>query len=277
MSWEILKERAEPYKKIRNTFRYILGSIHDFDPAKDAVKDLLDVDRWALAELGGLIKRVTQHYENYQFFRACQDLHQFCNVEMSAVYFDILKDRLYTSGKNSRERRSGQTVLHEILVALVKMFAPILAHTTEEVWGYLPSKEAESVHLALWPAPPAAEKDPKWDRIFKVRTEVQRELEKLRVGGTIGKSLEAKVTVHSADAETRKALQSVDLTSVLIVSEAVVAGAPVGAESAELKGLSVKVEKSTYPKCERCWNLRPDVGRNAAHPSLCARCVAALG
>jgi isoleucyl-tRNA synthetase len=277
MSWDILQERAEPYKKIRNTFRYILGSINDFDPKKDAVKDLLDVDRWALAELGGLIQRVTQHFENYQFFRAFQDLFQFCNVEMSAVYFDVLKDRLYTSGPASRERRSAQTALHEILIALVKMFAPILVHTTEEVWGYLPAKETESVHLSLWPKPPAIEKDPKWDRIFKVRTEVQRELEKLRVGGAIGKSLEAKVTVHCSDAETQKALKSVDLTSVLIVSEAVVADAAVGAESAELKGLSVKVEKSTYPKCERCWNLRADVGKNPKHPTLCARCSSVVG
>src|SRR6185436_6211916 len=174
MSWEILKERAEPYKKIRNTFRYILGAIHDFDPSKDAVKDLLDVDRWALAELAALEKRVTQHYENYQFFRAYQELYQFCNVEMSAVYFDVLKDRLYTSGKNSRERRSGQTVLHQILVALTKMFAPMICHTAEEVWGYLPARETESVHLSAWPEPPAVEKDPKWERIFEVRAEVQR-------------------------------------------------------------------------------------------------------
>jgi isoleucyl-tRNA synthetase len=167
-------------------------------------------------------------------------------------------------------------VLHEILVALVKMFAPILAHTTEEVWGYLPRKDAESVHLSLWPEPTGGEKDAKWDRIFKVRTEVQRELEKLRVAGSIGKSLEAKVTLHSADAETQRALQSVDLTSVLIVSEAVVAPGAVGAESADVKGLSVKVEKSTHPKCDRCWNLRADVGRDAAHPALCGRCVAVL-
>jgi isoleucyl-tRNA synthetase len=270
MSWEILKERAEPYKKIRNTFRYILGSIHDFDPAKDAVQDLLDIDRWALAELSGLIKRVTQHYENYQFFRAYQEMYQFCNVEMSAIYFDILKDRLYTSGKNSRERRSGQTVLHQILVALTKMFAPMICHTAEEVWGYLPSKETESVHLAKWPEPPAVEKDPKWDRIFEIRTEVQRELEKLRGAGTIGKSLEARVKLSVADAETRQALNSVDLTSVLIVSEAVV-------ENGTADALKIHVEKSTHPKCDRCWNLRADVGKNAAHPTLCGRCVAVFG
>ena len=240
------------------------------------MKDLLDIDRWALSALGALIKRVTQHYENYQFFRAYQEMYQFCNVEMSALYFDILKDRLYTSGRTSRERRSGQTVLNEVLVALVKMFAPMICHTAEEVWGYLPKRETESVHLSRWPEPPAVEKDPKWDRIFKVRAEVQRELEKLRAAGAIGKSLEAKVTLHSTDAETQKALKAVDLTSVLIVSEAVVADAAVGAESADLKGLSVKVEKSTHPKCDRCWNLRADVGREPAHPTLCGRCVAVL-
>jgi isoleucyl-tRNA synthetase len=203
-------------------------------------------------------------------------MYQFCNVEMSAVYFDILKDRLYCSGRTSRERRSAQTALHEILVALVKMFAPMLCHTAEEVWGYLPKKETDSVHLALWPQAPAVEKDPKWDRVFKVRTEVQRELEKLRNAGSIGKSLEAKVTLHSSDAETQKALTSVDLTSVLIVSEVIVAAGAVGAESADVKGLSVKVEKSTHPKCERCWNLREDVGRDASHPTLCGRCAVVI-
>jgi isoleucyl-tRNA synthetase len=276
MSWEILKERAEPYKKIRNTFRYLLGSLSDYDAARDGVKDLLEVDRWALAELGDLVRRVTRHYENYEFFRAYQDLYQFCVVEMSSLYFDILKDRLYTSGKDSRERRSGQTVLHEILVALVKMFAPMLCHTAEEIWGYLPVKETESVHLAKWPEPGKVEKEARWDRIFKVRADVLRELEKLRAAGMIGKSLEAKVLLHSSDPETQKALKEVDLTSVLIVSELGVADAPVGSESAEVKGLSVKVEKSTHPKCDRCWNLRADVGRSTAHPTLCGRCVAVL-
>jgi isoleucyl-tRNA synthetase len=277
LSWEILKERAEPYKKIRNTIKNILGNLYDFDPAKDRVQDLVDIDRWALAELAGLIKRVTAHYENYQFFRAYQDLYQFCVVELSAVYFDIIKDRLYTSAPNSRERRSGQTVLYEILAALIKMLAPMICHTSEEMWGYLKGRETESVHLALWPVPAAVEKDPKWDRLFKIRAEVQRELEKLRQAGTIGKSLEARVVVHSADAEVQKALQSTDLPSLFIVSEVEVAAAPVGPESAELKGLSVKAGKSALPKCERCWNCRADVGRAPAHPTLCGRCVTALG
>jgi isoleucyl-tRNA synthetase len=277
ISWDILKERAEPYKKIRNTFRYMLGSIGDFDPRKDTVSDLLEIDRWALLELQALIHRVTQHYENYQFFRAYQDLYQFCVVEMSSLYFDVLKDRLYTSGRTSRERRSGQTALHRILVALVKMFAPILCHTAEEVWGYLPARDEGSVHLALWPKAEEGAADPKWERLLRVRAEVLRDLEKLRAGGVIGKSLEAKVAVHSADPEIQKALRSTDLTELFIVSEATVADAPLGQECADLKGLSIRVEKSSYPKCERCWNLRSDVGRSQAHPALCGRCVAVLG
>ncbi len=277
ISWEILKERAEPYKKIRNTFRYILGSLSDFDPKKDRVTDLLDIDRWALAELGALIRRVTKHYEDYAFFRSTQELYQFCVVEMSSFYFDILKDRLYTSGRTSRERRSGQTALHDILVALVKMFAPVLCHTTEEVWGYLPAKEAESVHLALWPEAKGDAPDPKWAQLLKARSEVYREMEKLRGAGGIGKSLEAKVTLHASDAGLQKLLKEADLRSLLIVSEAVVSDAPVGAESAELKGFSVRVEKSLHPKCDRCWNLRADVGRSLAHPTLCGRCVAVVG
>jgi len=276
MSWEILKERAEPYKKIRNTLRNILGNTSDFDPAKDKVADLLDVDRWALAELAGLIQRVTQHYENYQFFRAYQDLYQFCVVELSAIYFDVIKDRLYTSARASKERRSAQTVMHEILVALVKMLAPMICHTTEEIWGYLKGTEAESVHLATWPVAPAVQKDPKWDRIFRVRTEVQRELEKLRAAGTIGKSLEAKVTLHAADPDLQKALQSTDLPAILIVSEVDVAPSPVGPESADVKGLSIRAEKCGHPKCERCWAQRKDVGGHSGHPTLCGRCVAAL-
>jgi len=276
LSWEILKERAEPYKKIRNSIKNILGNLYDFDPAKDRVADLEDIDRWAMAELTGLIQRVTQHYENYQFFRAYQDLYQFCVVELSAIYFDVIKDRLYASPRTSRERRSCQTAMYDILVALTKMLAPMICHTTEEIWGYLPGRDAESVHLARWPEPGPWVKDPNWERLFKVRTEVQRELEKLRAEKTIGKSLEAKVRVHAADPELLKALQSTDLRAFFIVSEVEIAAAPVGPESTDLKGLSIRAEKCGLPKCERCWNLRKDVGTNAAHPTLCGRCIAAL-
>ncbi len=277
MSWEILKERAEPYKKIRNTLRYLHSLLYDFDPAKDRVEELLDLDRWATGALGTLVRKVTRHFEDYEFFRATQELYQFCVVQMSAVYCDLLKDRLYASKPASRERRSGQTAVYDILVALTKMLAPVLCHTAEEIWELIPGREAPSVHLAAWPRPPEGEADPKWDRVWKARAEVMRELEKLRASKTIGKSLEARVSVHSSDPETGKALRSVDLSEVFMVSEALLADAPVGPECPELKGLSVRVEKSPHPKCERCWNLRPDVGRDAARPDLCGRCAAALG
>ncbi|HYE99279.1 MAG TPA: isoleucine--tRNA ligase, partial [Planctomycetota bacterium] len=251
MSWEILKERAEPYKKIRNTVRWILGMLHDFDPAKHRATRFEDVDRWARAALAGLVRRVTAHYEKYEFFRAYQELHQFCVVELSALYFDIVKDRLYTSRPDAPERRSGQTALYDILVALTKMFAPMLCHTTEEIWGYLPGRETASVHLALWPEPSDESPDPKWERLWKVREEVYRDLEKLRAAKTVGKSLEARVTLHAADPELLQALRSTNLAEILIVSEVVLADSPVGPETA-VKGLTVKVEKSPHPKCERC-------------------------
>ena len=276
ISWEILKGRAEPYKKIRNTFRILLGNLFDFDPARDRVRDLRDVDRWALDELGALVRRVTKHFEDYAFFRAYQELYQFCVVEISSVYIDLLKDRLYTRAKDSPERRSAQTALYEILQTLVRLFAPILCHTAEEVWGHLPGRESESVHLARWPEAPPGGPDPRWTRIWKVRAEVYRELEKLRASGAIGKSLEARVTLHSSDAETQKALRSADLEEILIVSEASVSDAPAGSESADLKGLWILAEPSKHPKCGRCWARRPEVGSNAAHPALCARCVSAV-
>jgi isoleucyl-tRNA synthetase len=276
MSWEILKERAEPYKKIRNTLRYLHSLLHDFDPAKDRVADLLDLDRWAMSALGDLVRSVTKSFEDYQFFRAYQDLYQFCVVRMSAVYCDLLKDRLYASKPASRERRSGQTAVYDILVALTKMLAPILCHTAEEMWGYLKGRESESVHLAAWPEAPEGEADPKWERVWKARAEVQRELEKLRAAKTIGKSLEARVALHSSDPETQKALRSTDLVEAFMVSEAAVADAPLGPECADLKGLSLKVERSPHPKCERCWNLRPDVGRSPADPALCLRCASVI-
>jgi isoleucyl-tRNA synthetase len=276
ISWEILKARAEPYRKIRNTFRYLLGSLHDFDPAKDRAAELLDIDAWALSELDGLIQRVTRHFDRYEFFRAYQELYRFSVVEMSALYFDIIKDRLYTFPRASHGRRSAQTALHAILSALARMWAPILCHTAEEVWDHLPGKEDASVHLARWPEPSGVQPDPKWALLRAVREEVLRELEKLRAADTIGKSLEARVELHTTDPETEKALRSTDLAAIFIVSEAVVAPAPVGPETPGLKGLSVKAERSPHPKCARCWNLRADVGADARHPEICGRCAEAV-
>ncbi len=278
-SWEILKERAEPYKKIRNTFRYLLGSLHDFDPSLHRVDTvrMRDVDRWILHELTRLVEDTEKHYAGYRFHLVYQRVYEFCVVTLSALYFDIVKDRLYTAAPNSVERRSAQTALYELLQALVRILAPVLVHTSEEVWDFLPgAKEAESVHLALWPKP-----GPEWRndelasrfaRLLEVRSEVNRSLEKLRAEGTIGKSLQARVVVHSEDGALQSALRSTDLGEILIVSEATVSDAPLGSNG-ELKGFSVRAEKSPHAKCERCWGHREDVGKSADHPNLCGRCV----
>jgi len=280
-SKEILQGRADPYKKIRNTFRYMLGNLHGFDPKRDRLDapELLEVDAWALANLATVLADVTKHYDEYAFFQAYHRLYNFCVVDLSAVYFDILKDRLYTFAATSRERRSAQTALYSIAAALVRMFAPILAHTCEEVWDFLPgAKEAaESVHLSNWPTLPLPDATliAKYRKVFEVRDEVNRALEKLRAAGEIGKSLEARVDLHSEDAELQAALTGVDREAIFIVSEAFVMPQPVG-DATALKGLTVRARKSAHQKCERCWALRPTVGQNPAHPTLCARCVTAV-
>jgi isoleucyl-tRNA synthetase len=257
-----LQKTADPYKKIRNTFRYLLGNTSDFDPAKDAVpySKMTALDRWALAELAELVDSVGKFYDRYEFFRAMQKLHEFCVVTMSATYFDMLKDRLYTSARGSLERRSAQTALREILVVLLTRYAPVLVHTCEEAWGHLSPKPAESVHLAVWAPPPAewrnAELFARFQKLLELRGEVNKSLEKLRAAGTIGKSLEASVTVTGT-------LEGIDAEEFFIVSEV-------------KSGAAIDAGKSPHPKCARCWNLRPTVGSDPKHPELCGRCVKAL-
>jgi isoleucyl-tRNA synthetase len=273
-SKEILESKRDPYMKIRNTFRYLLGNLSDFDPVKDAVAHdkLPELDRWALHELQVLVEGVTADFEKYSFFNAMQKLHLFCVTTMSAVYFDILKDRLYCDAKAGQSRRAAQTVLQSCLHVLVRLVAPVLAHTAEEIWGFVPGKDKASVHLARWPKVKAEWKNDalgaKYAKLGAARVEVNRALEALRVKKEIGKSIEAAVTVHSTDAEVQKALQSADLESFLLVGTAKVAASPVGAESAELKGFSVKAEKSANAKCERCW-----ASRESVRDGLCTRCA----
>jgi len=276
MSWEILRQREEPYRKIRNTFRYMLGSLSDFDPAVHRVPRarMREIDRWILHELRALVEDCEKFHMEYRFHQAYQRLYEFCVVTLSALYFDIIKERLYTAGKDSLERRSAQTAVYELLQGLVRLFAPVLVHTCEEVWDHLPgAKTEESVHLASWPRPPAEWKDEglaaKFRRLLHVREEVNRHLEKLRADGTIGKSLQARIALQTSDADLRRALGETDLPEFFIVSEVTVA------DSAH--GLVVGAEKSPHPKCERCWNQRADVGSSSEHPSLCRRCAQVVG
>ncbi len=284
----ILKQITEAYRKIRNTCRYLLGNLYDFDSEKDAVayRDLLEIDQWALLKLHQLIKKVTEAYENYEFHTVHHNIHNFCAVDMSAFYLDIIKDRVYTSPADSLERKSAQTVMYEIITALVKMLTPILAFTTEEIWQYLPHKEEEvTVQVAGWPAFNEgylnAELEERWNKILAVREFVAKPLEEARQRKFIGHSLDARVNLF-ANQEWYEFLASKqdELASLFITSSvALKHDEQVPQEaftSEELPGLAVVVEKAPGEKCERCWIYSETVGQDEQQPTLCHRCATVL-
>ena len=284
VSRELIAKLSDAYRRIRNTFRYLLGNIHDFDPANDAVPDdaLLEIDRWALAELARLVADVTRAYENYQFHRVYHLVHNFCVVEMSSFYLDILKDRLYCDAKSSPSRRAAQTVLHRILAALVRLLAPIMVHTCEEVWRMVPgNKGAESVHLALWPSVDEKYIDDalaaRWERMICVRDEVMKSLEALRASKVIGGSLEAGVTLFTEDDELFNFVKSfeADLPTIFITSDAkvVLGSSPDAVQSSDIPALHVEAKPSEFAKCKRCWNFRISVGSIPGREDLCDRCA----
>jgi isoleucyl-tRNA synthetase len=247
--------------------------------------DLLEIDRWALAELARLTDEVTRAYESYSFHRVYHLVHNFCVVEMSSFYLDILKDRLYCEGRDSRERRAAQTVLQRILTTLVRLLAPVLVNTSEEVWALLGAgKTTLSVHLAPWPEVDEAHVDDalaaRWERMISVRGQVLKSLEGLRAAKVIGSSLEAAVTLYTEDEELYRFVKSFekDLTTIFITSEASIelGQSSDAVQSTEIPALHVHAVPSKHAKCKRCWNLRPTVGAIAAHPDLCGRCAKAV-
>jgi len=286
VSEEIIKGASEPYIKIRNTFRFLLGNLWDFDPSKNAIRyeNLREVDKWALMKEAQLISGVTRDFENFEFFKAYHKMLQFCVEEMSALYFAILKDRLYTYNKDSIARRSAQTVLYEILVTITKMFAPIIPHTAEEVWGHIRSKDptaCETICLARWPLLNEKYLNPdlreKFSKLFAVRDEVYKELEKLRAKKVIGSFSSARVELNSSDPRLQELLKTneKDLPELFITSDVFVREEkPADAVEMEfIKGLFISVKKSPHQKCQRCWNYRDSVGKNEKFPTLCERCV----
>ncbi len=287
VSPKLIEDRREPYMKVRNTLRFLLGNLFDFDPAKHSASKgaLREVDLWALSRLQGVIAEVTQAYEDFEFYRVYHLLHNFCTVDVSAFYLDVLKDRLYTLSADDKSRRAAQTVLHRIVVDLTKLIAPILCHTAEEVWGYLPgASEAESVLLGAWPVVNAGERDldleKRWTRLFAIRADVAREVERLRNEKTIGKSQEARIDLATEDKELFGFLMSyeADLPSFLLVSEVkLVQGALAGAgPGIDTPRLYVKGSRTPHARCVRCWGHRESVGRSAQHPLLCERCVGVI-
>ena len=290
ISDNILKQMAEAYRRVRNTARYILGNSNDFNPNTDKVPydQLMEIDKWALHKLEVLKRKVTENYDKYEFYNLFQDIHYFAGVDMSAFYLDIIKDRLYTEGTNSIERRSAQTVMTEILVTLTKMIAPILSFTAEEIWETLPEvlKDKESVLLTDWYKENDEYLNPeienKWVEIIKVRKEANKSLEKARQGKDriIGNSLDAKVMLHSTDAEIQKFLveNREKLELALIVSEVEVVENidETFTKGEEATDLYIKVFHAEGEKCERCWKYSKEIGKDPEHPTLCPRCASVL-
>ena len=286
ISKEILKQLSEVYRKIRNTIRYILGNTNDFNYETDKVefKDMLELDRWALMHMQLLKKEVSAAYESYDFHVLYHAIHNFCSVEMSSYYLDILKDRLYAYKADSFERRSAQTAMYEIMLDLVVMIAPVLSFTMEEVWQFMkkPASMPESVFMMPWPECKEEYIDEalesKWDNFIEIRSEITRVLEGARRAKTIGHSLDAKVKLH-ATGEALAILRSVegDLATLLIVSQAkLVEGLAGGVEATGREDLKVTVQAAEGEKCERCWIYSDTVGKDAEHPTVCARCAAAF-
>ncbi|NDP48435.1 MAG: isoleucine--tRNA ligase [Sulfuriferula multivorans] len=272
ISDEILKRVVEGYRRIRNTLKFLLANLSDFDPKAHAlpVENWLEIDRYALALTRQLQGELQAHYDAYEFHFIVQKLQAFCSEDLGGFYLDILKDRLYTSSANSQERRAAQNALHHLTQALVRWMAPILSFTGEEVWAQLDGDD--SVFLHTWYELPTQADEAtlldRWTRIRAVRADVQKELETFRAAGDIGSSLQAEITLH-AGPDTASLLEPLgdDLRFVLITSQAHV----VAAETDR-----IEVTPSAAKKCERCWHYREDVDTHADHPGLCGRCISNL-
>ncbi len=277
ISDEILKRVVESYRRIRNTLRFLLANIADFDVTRDAipVEQWMEIDRYALALTQKLQDEVRADYERFEFHSAVQKLQGFCSEDLGSFYLDILKDRLYTASENSKARRSAQNALYHITHVLTRLIAPILSFTGEEVWEVLSGKDDASVFYGEWYALPEAHLDSSvmsaWQIIIAVRARVNKQLEEARTASLIGSALAAEVDVYVLDAEYQVLFNlGDDLRLVLITSRATVHRVATEAEQ------RIEVKPSTHTKCDRCWHYRADVGSDAAHPTICGRCVSNL-
>jgi len=268
---------VESYRRIRNTLRFLLANLMDFNPQTDlvAMTDCLEIDRYMLAMTEAFQEDLTQGYDRYEFHQIVHQLHNFCSEDLGGFYLDILKDRLYTAATQGIPRRSAQTALYHIAHSLVRLFAPILSFTSEEVWEHLTGDTEGSVLLHQWHRFPAQSDiqslQQRWTQIRTVRSQVLKKLEDARAQGEIGSSLAATVEIRATqeDFALLDALSD-DLRFVLIVSEAHL----IQVSDTQQEGISVA--PSTQTKCERCWHYRQDVGHHTDHPTLCMRCVTNL-
>ena len=288
MSERVMTQLSDAYRKIRNTFRYGLSNLFDFDPSRDALPNdqLEEMDRWMLERTADLVKKCREWYAGYDFHRVYHALHDFCVVDLSAFYYDVLKDRLYTKAAKSKSRRSAQTAVWKITGALVRLVAPILVFTSEEIWKYLPKEpgEHESVHMSVFSDEQALRtgladnKITLWELLSKVRSEVLKALEAARNEKRINSSLEAKVLLN-AELELKAKLKQYLplLPGLFIVSQVDFLSAGAGDYRSDgIPGLEVTVQKADGKKCDRCWNYSTHVGENPRYPTVCERCSEAL-
>ncbi len=284
VSDEILERTSDGYRRLRNTARFLLSNLNDFDPAQDLVetKDLLALDRWMVDRAFLLQEEVKAAYETYQFQHIYQKVHHFCVIDLGGFYLDIIKDRQYTAKADGLARRSAQTAMYHILEALTRWLAPIISYTADEIWQYLPGERSESVFLETWYQGLSELDDDVlnrefWQKVMTVRAAVGKELEKSRAKGDIGSSLNADIELY-CNAEFVDDLNrlSDELRFIFITSNATVmaeSAAPEDAIQTEIDGVKLRVIVSEHEKCVRCWHQRPDVGKHSEHPELCGRCV----
>jgi isoleucyl-tRNA synthetase len=282
LSPEILKQLADAYRRFRNTARFMLGNLYDFDPDRHWLEPGAreELDRLALSWLAQLLRRVKRAYRDYEFHQAFHRLHQFCAVELSAIYLDILKDRLYVSPADSRPRRSAQSTLLDLLQGLTLAMAPILAFTAEEIWEYIPGPgRLDSVHLSAFPEPPPGFPDAallaKYEFLLKVRGEINRGLEEARKNKELATAPEAGVILGTPDPELYGKLQAQAeelKTLAQVAALEVEPDAVAGLTALEIDGLTVRVQPAPGDKCVRCWFTYPSVGQDPQHPQVCARC-----
>jgi isoleucyl-tRNA synthetase len=288
ISEEILQRLSEAYRRIRNTCRFLLGNLRDFDPGQHRVEleSMESLDRWALYRLQQLSKRVRQAYDSFEFHKIYHAIHNFCVVDLSSFYLDVLKDRLYVSASTSRPRRSAQTALFEIAVNLVRLMAPILVFTAEEVWEHLPDfpGKKESVHLEQFPEPVAAYDDEplrqEWQLILDIRAEVNRALEVARQSKEVGHSLDAEVTLGLRQPLLGQLLGREEMLARVFIVSRVKLVEPEslkhGVEAEDIPGLLIRVRAAAEEKCGRCWVHDESVGADPDQPEICGRCLREL-
>ncbi len=287
ISKDILKQLSEAYRKIRNTARFMISNLYDFSPDNDMVSidDVLPIDKWALMKLNELNEAIVEAYDNFEFHHVYHALHNFCVVDMSNFYLDVLKDRLYVEKADSKERRAAQTTMYIILDSITRLMSPILAYTSDEIWEFMPHRSNDDKECVLFnefPKPVSIKLDEEfinvWDKIQALRDDVKKALEISRKNKEIGKSLESKVRLYcSGDLYEFVKQVEKELPSVFIVSQVeIINGNEGDIKGSSLPGVSITVSKVDADKCERCWTHSETVGQNKDHPTLCKRCAEIL-